>query len=119
MLRSTDWHHRAGDRRLVEPADPPGPLLMLATRLAEDLPPEGAELTVRPQRTLLTLAYHHIVILTWKVVDSDLMCTPIGWHHTTYTAGDPGEAHRLTVRLVFEFLRQFHDAPADDRSTEG
>jgi hypothetical protein len=52
------------------------------------------------------------------VVGGDLTCTPLGWHDTIYTAGDPGDAHRLTVRLVFEFLRQVHDAPADDRSKE-
>jgi hypothetical protein len=59
------------------------------------------------QRNFLTVAYHQIVVLHWRIVGGDLVCFPTGWRRKTYTALGPTKAREITIRLVFEFVRQF------------
>ena len=92
---------------MADPFDPRGPLLMLAANLKEELRDQDANLTITLHRTRLTIAYHEIVVLNWKVVGRDLVCTPVGWRRKTYTASGPVQAREITIRLVFEFVRQF------------
>jgi hypothetical protein len=92
---------------LAKVFDPRGPLLMLEAILSEDLPAEHANLTIILHRTRLMIAYHHVVVLHWKVDGSDLVCTPVGWRRKTYAARGPAQAREITIRLLFEFVRHF------------
>jgi hypothetical protein len=92
-----------------EGPDPNSPLTLLAESLQAELEDHPASLTIRLHRQRLTIAYHQVVVLHWKVVGCDLVCTPIGWRRKTYTALGPAQARNITIRLVFEFVRQFRD----------
>lgn len=45
----------------------------------------------------LTIAYHQIVVLHWKVVGPDLICSSVDWRRKTYTAPGPVHARELTT----------------------
>ena len=75
-----------GRASLAEQFDARGPLLMLEANLKEELRDQDANLTVTLHRTRLTIAYHEIVVLHWKGVGSDLVCTPVGWRRHAYSA---------------------------------
>jgi hypothetical protein len=92
---------------VAEPLDPLAPLLLLAANLEMELRDQGMHLSVSVHRNSLAVAYHQIVILNWRVVGRDLVCTPSGWRRKTYTALGPTQAREITIRLVFEFVRQF------------
>jgi hypothetical protein len=91
-----------------EPREPCGLLDGLAARLREELLGQQTGLTISLQGMSLAIVYHHVVVMRWTVVWGELVCTPIGWHHRTYTAAGPEEARTIAIRLVFEFVRQFH-----------
>jgi hypothetical protein len=92
---------------VAESLDPSAPLLLLAANLEEELRNQGTHLSVRLWRTTLTITYHSIVVLNWRLVGRDLVCTPTGWRRKTYTAPGPIQAREITIRLVFEFVRSF------------
>jgi len=96
-----------GCASLAEQFDPRGPLLMLAANLKEELNAQETNLTITLHRTRLTISYHEIVVLHWKSVGRDLVCTPVGWRRKTYTAPGPSKAREITIRLLFEFVKQF------------
>jgi hypothetical protein len=96
-----------GRASLAEQFDARAQLLMLDANLKEELRDQDANLTVTLHRARLTVAYHEIVVLHWKGVGSDLVCTPVGWRRKTYMAHGPVQAREITIRLVFEFVRQF------------
>ena len=79
---------------------------MLEGNLKEELRDQDAYVTVTLHRARLAIAYHEIVVLHWKGVGSDLVCTPVGWRRKTYMARGPAQAREITIRLVFEFVRQ-------------
>jgi hypothetical protein len=79
------------------------PLTLLAEILEAELEDHAASLTIRLHRNRLTIAYHQVVVLQWKLVGRDLVCTPTGWHRKIYTALGPAQARSITIRLVFEF----------------
>ena len=85
--------------------DPFAPLLLLAASLEEELRGQRTNLTVSLQRNFLTVAYDQIVVLHWRRVGSDLVCFPRC--RKTYTALGSTKAREITLRLVFEFVRQF------------
>ena len=87
--------------------DPNAPLLLLAANLKEELRDQGGDLSVNLRRSFLTITYHQIVVLSWRVVGRNLVCTPTGWRRKTYTAPGPMQAREITIRLVFEFVRRF------------
>jgi hypothetical protein len=58
----------------------------------------------------LAIVYHHVVIMRWTAIGDELVCSPIGWHRRTYAAAGPKDARTIAIRLVFEFVRQFHPA---------
>jgi hypothetical protein len=87
--------------------DPFAPLLLLAANLEEELQAQGTNLTVSLQRNVLAVAYHQIVILHWRIVGDTLVCSPTRWRREAYTAAGPTSAREITIRLVFEFVRQF------------
>jgi hypothetical protein len=90
-----------------ELGEPNSPLGVLAANLKADLENQATGLTVSLHRERLTIAYHQVVVLHWKAAGGDLVCTPIGWRRKTYTALGPVQARTITIRLVFEFVRQF------------
>lgn len=92
---------------MAEQFDVQGPLLMLEANLKEELRDQEANLTITLHRARLTIAYHEIVVLNWKVVGRDLVCTPVGWRRKAYTASGPVQAREITIRLIFEFVKVF------------
>jgi hypothetical protein len=99
-----------GSLSLGEPREPCDLIHALATRLEDELHGQQTGLTIGLQNTCLAIVYHHVVIMRWMAVGDMLVCTPIGWHRRTYAAAGPEEARTTAIRLVFEFVRQFHPA---------
>jgi hypothetical protein len=97
-----------GSLSLGEPREPCGQLHGLAGRLRDELQGRQTSLTICLQGMCLAIVYHHVVIMRWTMVGDELACTPIGWQRRTYTAAGPEEARTIAIRLVFEFVRQFH-----------
>jgi len=87
--------------------DPISPLTVLAESLEADLQNQTTSLMLSLHRGLLTLAYHQVVFLHWRMVGRDLICEPKGWRRKTYTAPGPLKARDITIHLVFEFVQQF------------
>src|SRR5262249_5551139 len=80
--------------------------------LEADLQNQATSLMLCLHRNLLTIAYHQVVVLHWRMVGRDLIGAPKGWRRKTYTAPGPVTARDITIRLVFEFVRQFGEANA-------
>lgn len=99
-----------GSLSLGEPREPCGLLDALAARLRDELHGQQTGLTICLQSMSLAVAYHHVVFMRWTVVGDELVCTPVGWQRRTVTAAGPEEARTIAIRLVFEFVRQFHPA---------
>jgi hypothetical protein len=97
-----------GSLGLGEPREPCDLLDALAARLRDELRGQQTGLTICLQTMCLAIVYHHVVIMRWTVVGDELVCTPIGWQRRTLTAAGPEEARTIAIRLVFEFVRQFH-----------
>jgi hypothetical protein len=95
-----------GRMNLAEQFDPRAQLLLLEASLKKDLGNQQTALTVRLQRAGLTVAYHQMEVLRWTFVRRNLVCIPIGWCHKTYITSGPVQAREITIRLVFEFVRQ-------------
>jgi hypothetical protein len=93
-----------------EPHEPCGLLDALADRLIEEVRGQQTGLTIGLQGMSLAIVYHHVVVMRWTAVGDELVCSPIGWHRRTYAAAGPEEARTIAIRLVFEFVRQFHPA---------
>ena len=91
----------------IERFDPQAQLDVLAAALADDLRGQVTNVAIARAGRRLTLSYHQIVVLCWKVSGRDLVCIPLGWRRKTYTATGPVHARAITIRLVFEFVRQF------------
>jgi hypothetical protein len=89
---------------------PCGLLDALAARLREEVRGQQTGLTIGLQGMCLAIVYHHVVIMRWMAVGDMLVCTPIGWHRRRFTAAGPEEARTIAIRLIFEFVRQFHPA---------
>jgi hypothetical protein len=87
--------------------DPSSPLAALAESLKADLENKPTGVTLSLHRRRLTLAYHRTVVLHWRTVGRELVCAPTGWCRKIHTAPDPVQARDITIRLVFEFVRQF------------
>lgn len=85
--------------------DPTSPLTVLAESLGADLQNQATSLSLCLHQALLTIAYHQVVY--WRMVRRDLICVPKGWYRKTYPAPGPVKARDITIRLVFEFVRQF------------
>jgi hypothetical protein len=96
-----------GCASLAEQFDARGPLLMLAANLKEELKAQETNLAVSLYRTHLIIAYHQVVVVHWKMVGRDLVGTPVGWRRKRYTARGPVQAREISIRLVFEFVKQF------------
>jgi hypothetical protein len=94
-----------------QPQDPNSPLTVLAASLEADLKNQATDLTLSLHRGQLTLSYHQIVVLRWRMVGQDLVCSLTGWRRKTYAASGPMQARNITIRLVFEFVREFRRAP--------
>jgi hypothetical protein len=86
--------------------DPSSPLAVLAESLEADLGDEATGVTLSLHRRRLTLAYHQMVVLHWRTVGRELVCAPTGWSRKIYTAPGPVQARDVTIRLVFQFVRQ-------------
>ena len=92
---------------LAEQFDPRAQLLLLEASLKKELGNQQTALTVRLQRAGLTVAYHQMAVLRWTFIRRNLVCIPIGGCHKTYLASGPLQAREITIRLVFEFVKQF------------
>jgi hypothetical protein len=97
-----------GSLGLGEPCEPCDLLDALAARLRGELRGQQTGLMICLQTMCLAIVYHHVVIMRWTVVGDELVCTPIGWRRRTFTAASLEEARTIAIRLVFEFVRQFH-----------
>jgi hypothetical protein len=91
---------------LAEQFDPRAQLLVLEASLRKELANQETALTLRLQRTGLTVAYHQMAVLRWRVVRRNLVCIPVSSCHKTYVASGPLHACEITIRLVFEFVKQ-------------
>jgi len=91
---------------LAEQFDPRAQLLLLEASLKKELGNQQTALTVRLQGAGLTVAYHQMAVLRWTFIRRNLVCIPIGGCHKTYLASGPLQAREITIRLVFEFVKQ-------------
>ena len=91
---------------VTERRDPFIELGLLASSLEEELKNQETELVVDLVDNDLVIAYHHIVVLHWRVVDLELVCSPTCWRRITFTVASAERAREITIRLVFEFVRE-------------
>jgi hypothetical protein len=97
-----------------------GLLHALAASLCQDLRGQRTELTINLRWPHLAIAYHHIVVVRWASVGDKIVAAPDGWSESSYTAAGVEQARRITIRLVFEFVRSLHDGLStqiSDRNT--
>jgi hypothetical protein len=93
--------------------DPSSPLTVLTERLEAELDDHATSLALTLHHGRLTVAYHQVVILHWRIVCGELVCVATGWRRKTYVAQGPVQAREIAISLVFEFVRQF-GKPATD-----
>jgi hypothetical protein len=95
---------------LAEQFDPRAQILVLEASLKNELAGQETALTLCLQRSGLTIAYHQMTVLRWTSVRRNLVCIPIGGCHEAYVAHGPLQAREITIRLVFEFVKQYRGA---------
>ena len=86
-----------------------GLLHALAASLCQDLRGQQTGLTISLQRPHLAIAYHNMIVVRWACVGDQIVASPDGWGESTHTAAGLEQARKITIRLVFEFVRSLHD----------
>jgi hypothetical protein len=84
--------------------DPPS-TACLPPKLQEELKGQETRLAVGHFDDTIVIAHRGIVAVYWRVADGKLACFPTGWHHRTYTAAGVARAREITIRPMFEFVR--------------
>jgi hypothetical protein len=95
------------DVNAAEPHDRRAELRLLAAQLHEELTDGEIRLSLIQIDNTIVIAYHHIVALYWEGTDGKLTCIPRGWRSGRYAAANAVRAREITIRLLFEFVREF------------
>jgi hypothetical protein len=98
--------HEAMPALEAEQMDPKFELGLLASILREELPHENATLLVERRDDELVVAYHDLLVVSWRIIAGQLVCYPERRSHA-YIASSAEHARQTTIRLVFEFVRRY------------
>jgi hypothetical protein len=90
---------------VAEVPDRSAELRLLAAKLQEELQGQETKLSVDYFDGTIVIAYRGIVAVYWRVADGELACFPTSWHRRTYRAAGVARAREITIRLMFEFVR--------------
>jgi hypothetical protein len=90
---------------VAEMRDQSAELRQLAAKLQEELKGQETRLSVDYFDDTIVIAYRGIVAVYWRLANEELACFPTAWHRRTYTAASVARAREITIRLIFEFVR--------------